>query len=178
MPHTRLKYILLSTLLLVNTHNAFSEENVSDISYIPPPVLASENYPCSDCHDDMEANPQRRELSENHSDIIIEGHGEDERWCLDCHDSENRDTLILLTGEKVDFLNSQRLCRQCHGTIYNAWEKGIHGKRIGNWDGKKQVYLCASCHNPHSPKFKKLTPEPSPKTPGETLMGGGHETDH
>ena len=37
---------------------------------------------------------------------------------------------------------------------------GIPAK--GSWNGKKEYFLCVNCHNPHSPKFNELKPEPPP----------------
>jgi len=45
-------------------------------------------------------------------------------------------------------------CGQCHGDKYRDWRAGIHGKRVGQWDGEKSYFLCVNCHNPHSPGFK------------------------
>jgi hypothetical protein len=85
----------------------------------------------------------------------------------------------------VPFTESYRLCGQCHGDKFRDWRAGIHGRRVGDWDGTKTYLLCVSCHNPHSPSFKgvkeivvdgKLTvaptlerikPEPRPKRPEE-----------
>jgi hypothetical protein len=62
---------------------------------------------------------------------------------------------------------------------------GVHGKRIGRWDGEKTYLLCVSCHNPHTPRFKgvkevtvdgkttiaptleMIRPEPRPRRPEE-----------
>jgi formate-dependent nitrite reductase cytochrome c552 subunit len=67
----------------------------------------------------------------------------------------------------VPFTESYRLCGQCHGDKYRDWRWGVHGKRIGNWDGQKTYFLCVNCHNPHSPKFKPLKPMPVPTKPQE-----------
>ncbi len=32
---------------------------------------------------------------------------------------------------------------------------------------KESYKLCGQCHDPHSPKFKKMKPEPAPKKPGK-----------
>ena len=133
-----------------------------------PRVFSSELFPCSDCHEDMEPNPEVREL-EFHLEIKIINHAEHERWCLDCHDANERDKLRLINGKKIGFENSYRLCGQCHGTIYKDWKAGIHGKRIGNWDGKKEYFLCTYCHNPHSPRFRQLSPMPAPVKPEDTI---------
>jgi hypothetical protein len=35
------------------------------------------------------------------------------------------------------------------------------------WNGQKQYLLCAHCHNPHSPRFPMMKPEPAPQRPGK-----------
>jgi len=144
----------------------------------PPPPLDEDYYPCAEnCHNDMDTNHTVRELEDEHTDIKLH-HAEQFRWCLDCHDSDNRDMLHLQSGERIGFGESYRLCGQCHGDKYRDWKAGIHGKRTGNWNGTKQYLLCAHCHNPHNPEFvlmpdKKNFPEygvgqplPPPAVPG------------
>ena len=31
---------------------------------------------------------------------------------------------------------------------YRDWKAGVHGKRTGEWDGRKDYLLCVNCHNP------------------------------
>jgi hypothetical protein len=133
---------------------------------IPPPPFSEGMFPCSECHGDMEVNLQRRKLEEFHDDIIFK-HDEENRWCMDCHDASNRDMLHSASGELIDFRESYKLCGQCHGPKLRDWKAGIHGRRTGYWNGQKQYVLCAHCHDPHSPKFKKMKPEPAPKKPGQ-----------
>ncbi|MGZ9197202.1 MAG: cytochrome c3 family protein, partial [Candidatus Deferrimicrobiaceae bacterium] len=89
-------------------------------------------------------------------------------WCLDCHDVANRDKLRLVSGEKIGFDESFRLCGQCHGDKYRDWKVGVHGKRTGMWKGEKQYLLCVHCHNPHDPRYKPIAPMPPPARP-ETI---------
>jgi mono/diheme cytochrome c family protein len=131
---------------------------------VSPPPFSEGIFPCSDCHEDLEPNAQRRVLEDEHTDIELT-HAAGQRWCLDCHDTENRDVLRLANGEKVPFTESYRLCGQCHGDKYRDWRAGTHGKRTGMWDGQKQYLLCAHCHNPHSPRFNPLIPLPPPARP-------------
>ncbi len=133
---------------------------------VPPPPFSEDIFPCSNCHEDMEVDRTRRELTEEHTNIKLT-HAAGQRWCLDCHDAENRDLLHLVSGEKIPFTKSYRLCGQCHGDKFRDWKAGVHGKRTGLWDGQKQYLLCAHCHNPHSPRFKPLVPLPPPKRPDE-----------
>ena len=134
---------------------------------VPPPPFSPGIYPCSNCHSMLPMNPTRRELTGFHTDIVLR-HDEENRWCLDCHDSENRDQLHLASGEPVLFEESYRLCGQCHGEKYRDWRAGIHGRRSGNWNGHKSYLLCAHCHNPHEPHFQPLKPEAPPIPPEET----------
>ncbi|HJU82749.1 MAG TPA: cytochrome c3 family protein [Holophagaceae bacterium] len=139
-----------------------------------PPPFTDGIFPCTSCHDGktVKLNTQRRALSEMHDDIQLK-HGPDSRWCLDCHDPENRDQLRLASGERIDFTSSYLLCGQCHGDKYRDWRVGVHGKRTGSWNGAKQYYLCVHCHNPHSPHFKPLKPMPAPVRPDQLRAGKG-----
>jgi len=49
-----------------------------------------------------------------HGDIVLK-HDEEHRWCLDCHDADDRDRLHLASGERISFDESYLLCGQCHG---------------------------------------------------------------
>jgi hypothetical protein len=138
-------------------NNAIHEE----IAVAPPP-FSDGIFPCNDCHKLQKPNPVRRTLTWHEDITEIFNHDSQNRWCLDCHDLNNRDSLRLASGKLLDFKESYKLCGQCHGDKLRDWKVGVHGKRVGEWNGKKQYYLCVSCHNPHSPKFKPLKPEPPP----------------
>ncbi|HEX9105778.1 MAG TPA: hypothetical protein VF832_01085 [Longimicrobiales bacterium] len=129
-----------------------------------PPPFTPGIFPCTQCHTGP-GDRTRRELA-FHDDIKFE-HDAEHRWCLDCHSNENRDVLHLSNGDPVPFTESYRLCGQCHGDKYRDWRVGVHGKRVGMWDGPKTYFLCVNCHNPHSPRFKPLKPEPRPVRPEE-----------
>jgi hypothetical protein len=130
-----------------------------DIQAQPPPFTEG-IFPCSGCHDPKVGGDRtRRELS-FHADAdagepaAVFDHDAEHRWCLDCHDFANRDVLKLASGDPVPFTESYRLCGQCHGDKLRDWRVGVHGKRIGRWDGPKVYFLCVNCHNPHTPRFK------------------------
>jgi len=131
---------------------------------VPPPPLSEDTYPCSMCHADMETNFEKRELVEFHDDIVLK-HDEENRWCLACHDAQNRDMLHSAGGQLIPFEESYKLCGQCHGPKLRDWEAGIHGRRTGLWNGQKEYLLCAHCHNPHAPRFPDMKPEPAPLKP-------------
>lgn len=149
-----------------------------------PPPFSEGIFPCMDCHADMK-DRKRRELGFHEEQQSVFDHDAEHRWCLDCHDYENRNVLRLASGATVPFTESYRLCGQCHGDKFRDWRLGIHGRRTGMWDGDKEYLLCVSCHNPHSPGFKGvkaivvdgkatvaptlelLKPEPRPHRPEE-----------
>jgi hypothetical protein len=131
---------------------------------VPPPPFSEGIYPCSACHAGLPVNRTRRELTDMHTDIVLK-HDEAHRWCLDCHDATDRDALHLASGERVPFEESYRLCGQCHGEKFRDWRAGVHGRRVGEWNGHKSYLLCAHCHNPHQPRFKALEPRPAPDRP-------------
>jgi hypothetical protein len=170
-------FMVLFTLLLNGCANKSSREtgetnmqvaetretaNNTEIAIEAPPFTDG-IFPCNDCHSEIEPNSVRRELVDMHDDITaIFNHDSENRWCLDCHDLINRDSLRLASGKLLDFKESYKLCGQCHGEKLRDWKVGVHGKRTGEWNGKKEYLLCVHCHNPHSPKFEELTPEPPP----------------
>jgi hypothetical protein len=148
----------------VKEEKAALEESLkpTEIAVQSPP-FSEGIFPCSECHKDLVPNPKRRDLVDMHDSIsAIFNHDKENRWCLDCHDITNRDYLKLASGTLLDFKESYKLCGQCHGDKLRDWKVGVHGKRTGDWNGKKEYLLCVNCHNPHSPKFKGFKPEPPP----------------
>jgi len=140
----------------------FKNEKAIDYAVEAPP-FSDDIFPCTACHANLAPNPKKRELVDWHDDIsAMFDHDKENRWCLDCHDLNNRDSLKLASGKLLDFKESYKLCGQCHGEKLRDWKVGVHGKRTGYWNGKKEYLLCVHCHNPHSPKFKELKPEPPP----------------
>jgi hypothetical protein len=135
---------------------------------VPLPPFTPGVFPCTGCHDpNMPVNTQRRTLQSPHAEIKLQ-HDEEHRWCLDCHNAQNRDVLRSAAGDPIPFAESYKLCGQCHGLQYRDWKAGVHGKRTGEWNGKKDYLLCVHCHDPHSPKFKQLTPLPPPVRPNHS----------
>ena len=129
---------------------------------LPPPPIDDEYFPCSDCHEDELADPERRELDEH--DSVELAHGD--LWCLDCHAADQRDLLHLSDASPVRMEESWRLCTRCHARRIPDWRAGIHGKRTGSWWGPKEYRTCVACHDPHSPLFKPLEPKPPPAAAG------------
>ena len=166
-------YILIISSILIISIPLLSEE-LSIKKNSPPRISETQKeiavkappfsegiFPCNECHSGMTVNYSRRVLTEEHKNITLK-HDEKNRWCLDCHSAYNRNFLHLASGKLVSFDESFKLCGQCHGPTLRDWEKGVHGKRTGSWNGKKQYLLCVHCHDPHSPKFKPIKPLPPP----------------
>ena len=172
-------------LVLILIELASGQEEQESIHYpVPPPLAYQGIYPCQACHrkdaraipDPVEeegaflgtyihaADPQPRVLVRMHRDVDLR-HGKGAFWCLNCHNTQERNYLMLLNGEVIPFDESYRLCGQCHGSVYKDWKLGIHGRRVGQWDGKKLYMLCAHCHDPHNPKFRKIPGLPTPRSP-------------
>jgi hypothetical protein len=138
-----------------------TESVPGDALAVAPPPFSEGVFPCTQCHletDVVDKTPREIAL---HNDGIFE-HDSANRWCLDCHDTQQRDFLHLADGRLIPFEESYKLCGQCHGTQLRDWRAGDHGKRTGSWSGAKQYMLCAHCHNPHSPHFKPIEPLPPP----------------
>ena len=117
-----------------------------------------ERFKCSSCHNDKPvlAN-QARELT--HGNVVLNhGQNDNELSCIDCHHPEERDYLEDKKGRKIDFDHSYQLCGQCHFRQKRDWLGGAHGKRVSNWAGDRVVFNCATCHDPHSPRFEKRFP--------------------
>jgi len=146
------------------TGSTTASDSIEQRVEVPPPPFSEGIFPCSDCHADLEVNRERRKLTDMHEEIVLK-HDEQHRWCLDCHDADDRDSLHLASGEKLPFEESYRLCGQCHGEKARDWRAGVHGRRTGQWNGPKRYLLCAHCHDPHKPRFPALEPRPAPRPP-------------
>ncbi|NOY49987.1 MAG: hypothetical protein GXO88_05430 [Chlorobi bacterium] len=153
------EHYLYNTDDIVSTPNDFTEDDA-----LSPPPFSEDIFPCSDCHEGEPTNHEPRKLVDMHEEISeMFDHDKENRWCLDCHNADDRDYLKSASGKLISFEDSYKLCGQCHGDKLRDWKVGVHGKRTGMWNGKKQYYLCVNCHNPHSPHFKSLKPMPPPE---------------
>lgn len=117
-----------------------------------------ERFQCTQCHNDQNVKvAMAAEIA--HGDILLDHGGlEKPLSCFTCHKEDERDFLETETGIKIDMDRSYELCGQCHFRQKKDWAGGAHGKRVSNWAGKRIVQNCVSCHDPHSPHFKKRWP--------------------
>jgi len=116
-------------------------------------------YKCSSCHNNKTVSI-RNAADISHADIMVT-HGDKDNTlaCNTCHSEADRDFLVTSKGSKIDLDHVYDMCGQCHFRQKKDWIGGAHGKRVTYWAGKRVVKNCTSCHNPHSPRFKKRWPK-------------------
>ncbi|PIE02897.1 MAG: hypothetical protein CSA81_05190 [Acidobacteria bacterium] len=139
-------------------------------------------YECNDCHqhflEPVSTGKQRTIIGE-HTQITFK-HGP-EKLCFDCHNRENRMTLIAPDGSNLPFNRAEEMCISCHGIRYRDWKEGLHGKTVGFWDPSMQKESdrlhCLDCHDPHAPSVHDLKPAPPPHRPGP-LTANYHDTNY
>ena len=118
-----------------------------------------ERFRCSQCHNDKAVQISQA-AGIAHGDIALVHGGPDKPLsCFTCHKKDERDFLETEAGVKIDMDHSYQLCGQCHFRQKKDWAGGAHGKRITYWAGKRVVKNCASCHDPHVPRFAKRWPK-------------------
>lgn len=140
---------------------------------IVPRTPTLPNYPCKQCHraDTLSANAAPRRLAKMHTRIALD-HGDRPGWCYGCHDIDAIDGLLLPSGKKIAFDDSDALCGSCHGEKHADWRANIHGLTTGYWNGDKQRRTCTACHDPHAPRqtddgwaFPRMAPLSPPSRP-------------
>jgi hypothetical protein len=174
--------LLLAVLALPATF-ARGEEPIGDTSageprYIPFTVMTRQDklffFPCGDCHEFLDPNPEIRELDPDPDHPAILDHGNGEVWCTSCHSQSPYETLHTLLGEPVGYDESHRVCGGCHSHKLRDWRYGAHGKRVANWQGERQLYGCPECHNPHAPAIAPRPPLAPPPVRARLERIDGH----
>ena len=127
----------------------------------------AEMHPCANCHQWVAGNPEPRRLKTPHDNFELKHglHGHGKFWCFTCHRNDKDLGLKTLEGQPVDFSDAYIVCSQCHARQAHDWAHGAHGKRIGNWQGPRQVLNCTACHYQHRPALKAR----APKSPSRSL---------
>ncbi len=115
-------------------------------------------YACTECHSKSLNQLQSNTGKKAHWDITINHADTNTMNCVTCHDSTNLNDLTSLTGTKIDFNKSYKLCSQCHTSQFEDWKGGAHGKKIGGWAPPRASMTCVNCHNPHKPHFESRWP--------------------
>lgn len=118
---------------------------------------------CDDCHRLFDSANRPAGALAQHADIVLD-HGLNDA-CLNCHDAEQRERLVLRGGGTVGLDQAAQLCAQCHGPTWRDHQRGIHGRSHGSWDPaspERSALGCTECHDPHAPAFPGLAPLPAP----------------
>lgn len=176
-------FLIVAVLLSFNfwgrVNPIVKNELVDPVYFSTQPVRAARLAPvtekdglklrCNDCHQNIQPSIVRKSHISSHDEIKLQ-HGIN-NYCTTCHSLNKREFLIDMQGEEIPFSKSEFLCQKCHGTIFNDWEKGAHGRINGYWDrskGEVKKLTCVSCHDPHQPKFQDMKPAPAPMRKGFT----------
>lgn len=115
-------------------------------------------FKCSQCHNNSTVTAENA-AAVAHGDIVLDhGDAQTPLACFTCHKEDQRDLLETQKGITVEMDHVYELCGQCHFRQKADWIGGAHGKRLHNWAGKRVAANCTSCHDPHSPLFKKRMP--------------------
>jgi hypothetical protein len=151
-----------------------------------PAKRDEEMHPCSNCHQWVTANPEPRKLKTPHDNFELRHglHGHGKFWCFTCHRQDKQPGLETLEGQAVGFEHAYVVCSQCHVGQARDWALGLHGKRVGNWQGERQVLNCTACHYQHSPAIAPREALPGPviraglPRPAHWVAGGGGDSHH
>ena len=132
-----------------------------------PPVAVVNNFErtCVECHKLFKSKSPNTARVNYHENIIMD-HGANDQ-CINCHDYQDHNKLVLLGGKTILYSETVKLCSQCHGPTYRDWQKGMHGKTLGYWDiskGESRRLVCTECHDPHAPAYPVFPPFPGPNT--------------
>ncbi len=125
---------------------------------IPERKSELQSYKCSECHSKPVAQLKGKEFQKAHWNIKLQHANQDAMNCLTCHNAQDMDHLISLTGSQIDFNYSYKVCNQCHSKQFEDWKGGAHGKRIESWAAPRASFTCVNCHNPHKPGFESKWP--------------------
>ena len=134
------------------------------------------SYDCMECHKLLPSKWTHFQYVE-HRNITL-NHGAN-RFCLNCHHAKDRNAFNDYDGSIIPRKNVVQLCGRCHGPTYRDWTAGVHGRKNGYWlksKGPQTRLRCIQCHDPHSPKFKPIKPQPPPSYPKRAAQPGGKDS--
>lgn len=142
---------------------AFTAEQVREVSGGLALHRDGDAYECSMCHEGFSNDPNLKPLEGEHADLVFD-HGLNTD-CLSCHNPTNSDAFLNHDGTELASDQSTMLCSKCHGVVFRDWEKGLHGRMSSVWNasfGERKNMDCIECHDPHTPGFPSMKPDPAP----------------
>lgn len=145
-----------SLLLALLSAWAFAAPQIPIQSHTTP------QFPCTQCHRTLA--DQMPKGVKTHTDLKLQ-HMEEIQHCRFCHSAQAPNSLVLMDLKPLPVTRSPELCAQCHGPVFNDWNRGIHGKITGGWKGDRKRLTCVACHDPHHPKFTQMDATATPKRP-------------
>ncbi len=128
------------------------------IFLIPERKSQIKSFACIECHSKPLSQMKEPDKTTAHWDITIKHANIETMNCASCHNPQDMNNLRSLTGSKIDFDLSYKLCAQCHNTQFKDWKGGAHGKKISGWTPPRASMTCVECHNPHDPGFSQRWP--------------------
>ncbi len=111
-----------------------------------------------ECHSKPLTQMSGLDAQKAHWNIKLNHANSETMNCATCHNGEDMNNLKTLTGQKVDFNLSYKVCAQCHSGQFEDWKGGAHGKKVAGWAPPRASMTCVNCHDPHSPSFEKRLP--------------------
>ncbi len=116
------------------------------------------SYACIECHTQPVTQMYSESGQKAHWDIKLNHANGDAMNCTTCHNGNDMNNLKSLTGTRIDFNSSYKVCAQCHANQFEDWKGGAHGKKVAGWAPPRASMTCVNCHNPHSPGFESRWP--------------------
>ncbi|NER17472.1 cytochrome c3 family protein [Spongiivirga citrea] len=148
----------------VNSEILLSDKNLMEITeghhtfLIPERKGELTSYSCTECHNKPLKQIASSDIKKAHWNIKINHAGSEVMNCATCHNGNDMNNLVSLTGKKIDFNKSYKQCAQCHTVQFEDWKGGAHGKKLAGWAPPRASMTCVNCHNPHEPSFDQRWP--------------------
>ncbi len=120
---------------------------------------------CGSCHRAGRPVIQAERIEDAHRYVLPKHPEESGTHCSTCHATDDVQSLVLASGERISLEHAYRLCAQCHYAQADDWAAGTHGKRLDGWRGRRVVMSCPDCHDPHQPAIAPRIPYPGPRLP-------------
>ncbi len=117
-----------------------------------------QRFRCTSCHNNKDVTMKNASQMAHGNITANHGGSIEPLACFTCHNKNDRDFLNTSKDPKIDPDHVYNMCGECHFRQKKDWIGGAHGKRVTWWAGERVVKNCTSCHDPHSPRFKKRWP--------------------